>query len=383
MLRRKGLVLAAVLAVTSGCGGANGGTDGPSGPSATDTVLALANVDSGANAARLFRWTAGKLEEVHLPPLDDSLALAITWASPTDAWLSVRSGGASQLLHSGDRGRTFAPSGIELPAELQRSTLFDFTGDAIWTARIEDVFVGSAGELPLATSLWASADAGRTWQQRWRFGGFGVQTGVLRFARRGERDEVYFTRAGESEPPMLLDLATGAREAIETSPFLPTHYASAGARGFLAGTVPSFPDPDLPAIASARPGEAWTVSLLGDAPSPAPVPWVLDFVDEQHGIVCGLRRDGLVVRGIGCFQTRDGGTTWEFRAVRDGSDLEVDDVAYTGDGDIVLAARTDVGPRSGPALLLVGREEGGDWHEYTLVGSFAAQLARSSAARAR
>lgn len=78
MLRRKCLVLAAVLAVTSGCGGANGGTDGPSRPSATDTVLALANVDSGADVARLFRWTAGKLEEVHLPPLDDSLALTIT-----------------------------------------------------------------------------------------------------------------------------------------------------------------------------------------------------------------------------------------------------------------------------------------------------------------
>ena len=385
MSNTKALLLLLLL-VTAACGSGSGAAG--SAPGDADLVLAVANDPSSPASARVFRWTGGRLEEANLPPLDESLALDVTWASPTEAWVPILAGGVTRLLRSDDGGRTFAPSGIDLPPELARSSLFHFTADAVWTTGIADVFVGSAGVLPLVTSLWASTDSGTTWQRRWRFEGLGVQLGNLEFARRGGRDEVWYERAGEGGPSLLLDLASGDREPVETPPFVPTRYTAAGDLGFLVGYLPQFPDPDLPAIATARRGETWALDPIPGSPSPPPLLVLVDFVDEQRGVTCGLRRewvdDRSVVRGIGCFVTADGGATWAFFEPLAGGELGVEDLAYTRQGEVLIAARTGVGaPGEGRAVLLVGRPDGGAFREYPLAGWVGARLARSSAAPAR
>jgi len=377
--------LAASLIGGAACGSAaTGGSSVPPQPRQVDTVLAIANDPSDQDSARVFRWADGTLRGADLPPLGDSLATGITYATPGEAWLSVSIGGEAQLLHSSDDGRTFEPSGVVLPVALGRSSVFHFAPGRIWAARLASVFAGSVGEVDLLTGLWSSSDDGSTWEQRYVFGVFGVNPNDFRFSRRGGRDEAYFVLAGESEPSMLLDLETGERESIETLPFSPTRYVAAGERGFVAGNVPQFPEPASPAIATARRGEAWTLLAVEGAPAPAPFLWVIDFVDELRGVTCGLRREFLesrsVVRGIGCFVTADGGATWDFRVPLEGDDLEVDDVAYAEHGEIVVAARTGVAPGGGQALLLIGREEGGDWQRRTLPGRFPTRLVRSSSA---
>ena len=395
--RASSLLLVALLLVPSACGDSNT-RDSSVEPPGPDTVLAIATSQSGDGPTpHVFRWSDGLLESVELPSGEGSAAW-ITYADAGEPWLSILDEGQTRLMRSLDDGLSFESAYIELPTELQGSYRLYFVSGEMWIARMESLFLGSFGSADMITELWASSDGGTSWEPRFEdLGPFGVMPGFFEFATRASRGEAYYEKAGEGGPPVILDLAAGSREIVEFSPLpprtyvlSPRRYATAGDQGWVAGIISNWPDPPEPAVAMARSGESWTtIPLEGGSSNEPSFLSEIDFVDPLRGVACGLRYAWDTVprevSGIGCYSTVDGGESWSFTMPLDGAALELDDVVYTSDDKILIAARRESGPSipapvTGLAILLVGEAGGAVWEEYPLVGYEAAELVRGSSA---